>query len=72
MKAWNKKKKPKHTTKCKYFLYAITRSTTYPNIFRQQYSCSKKKSYVDMVAVMFNVHDKHFCIERYYPQFELL
>lgn len=72
MKAWNRKRKPKHSTKTKYFLYRITRSIPFCNIYRQKYNYSKKRSCIDIVAIMFKCKNIHFCIERYSPKIVLI
>lgn len=72
MRAFNKKKKPKHSTKSKYFFDGIACSISFCNIYRQKYNYSKKRSYIDIIAVMFQCNNVHFYIERYSPRFTLI
>ena len=69
MKAFNRKRKPKHATKTKYCLY---RYISLDDIYRQKYNYSKKRSCIDIVAVMFECKNIHFCIERYSPKIVLI
>lgn len=72
MKAYNRKRKPKHATKTKYFLYRITRSIPFCNIYRQKYNYSKKRSCIDHIAVILGVRNIHFCVKRYSSRFALI
>lgn len=72
MKAWNKKRKPKHSTKTKYCLYERVGSIPFSDIYRQKYNYSKKRSCIDIVAIMFQCKNIHFCIERYSPKIVLI
>lgn len=69
MKAFNRKRKPKHSTKTKYCLY---RYISLGDSYRQKHNYSKKMSCIDIMAIMFQCNNIHFCIERYTQKIALI
>ena len=72
MKAFNRKRKPKHSTKTKYCLYEHVWSIPFSDSYIQKHSYSKKRSCIDIVDRMFQCNNVHFCIERYTPKIVLI
>lgn len=72
MKAYNRKRKPKHATKPKYCLNRCIHTLKSKYFYTQVFNYSKKRSCIDIVAIMFQCKNIHFCIERYSPKIALI
>ena len=73
MKALNRKRKPKHSTKTKYCLYRYISTLKSKYFYRQVYNYSKKRSRINIiVAIMFQCNSIHFCTERYTSKIALI